>query len=215
MAQKMCYAASKNKELILDILKPLVESFRVAEPHRQIKILEVASGTGEHMNLFCSSISNLYYQPTDPDIDMHESIRAWTEAVPGNRVNPPVSFDISNEVDLTNNVPEDFTNGTVDVMICINMIHISPFVCTEGLFRTAARCLQPHGKLLTYGPYRVDGHMVESNVAFDEYLKKRNPEWGVRDKEAVEQVANNNGFKLVETVAMPANNLSLIFSRRS
>lgn len=211
MAQKTCYAAGKNKEFILEVLRNVVGEMRSDEPDKTIKVLEIASGTGEHANLFASSISGLHYQPTEPDLSMHESIAAWTaSATSTSRVNPPLPLDVTSS-DATSLLPEDFAKNNVDVMICINMIHISPFHCTEALFRLAAGCLRPGGCLLTYGPYRVEGHMVESNVAFDQSLKARNPEWGVRDLEAVAEVAAREGVPLRRTVAMPANNLSVLF----
>lgn len=214
MAQKTCYAAEKNKQVILEVLQPLVHDLRVNNADEVIRVLEIASGTGEHANLFADNIANLHYQPTEPQTEMHESIVAWTGTITKSKVNAPIALDV-NEVNLDTVLPHEFSAQQVDVMICINMIHISPFHCTDSLFRIASHCLKPGGKLLTYGPYRVQGYMVESNVAFNESLKNRNPEWGVRDLEAIEEVAKKYNIELSSTVTMPANNLSLIFSKQA
>lgn len=213
MAQQTCYAASKNKHVILDVLKSEIESLRNGDTEKVVKVLEIASGTGEHAALFATSIPNLLYQPSEPQQEMHESIGAWTVGITESKVNPPITLDV-NDPNVKDTIPLNFSDNTVDVMICINMIHISPFHSTESLFKIATSCLRPGGKLLTYGPYRVMGEMVESNVAFDQSLKQRNPEWGVRDIEAVMAVAEEHGMELRNTVAMPSNNLSLVFCKK-
>ena len=128
------------------------------------------------------------------------------------RVLPPIPLNILEF--NAEQLPSAMRERGVDIIICINMIHISPFECTHALFRTANAIGNEHVRVLTYGPYRVNGFMVESNVAFDASLKARNPLWGVRDIEAVEAIAGENGFTLIETKSMPANNLCLIFGRR-
>jgi hypothetical protein len=101
-----------------------------------------------------------------------------------------------------------------DAIVCINMIHISPWAATLALIENAARVIPEDGRLVTYGPYSIDGDfLAESNVAFDASLKERNPEWGIRDVRAIEAAARENGLALMETVRMPANNLMLIFAR--
>lgn len=214
---KTCYAAERNKGPILEVLAPRVALLGSNE--RQIKVLEIASGTGEHAAFFASNIRNLLYQPSEPDLNMHESIIAWKDEAQlseqNSLIRAPISIDLLQEEDkLLNDLPEEFSNRNVQVMICINMIHISPFSCTASLFKVANKCLSEDGFLMTYGPYRVDGHMVESNVAFDESLKARNPQWGVRDIEAVEAVANAEGFYVKSIVNMPANNLCVFFARK-
>ena len=212
MSKQTCYAASKNKHVILDVFRAEVTALRAEDPEREIKVLEVASGTGEHAALFSESVANLLYQPTEPQLDMHESIRAWTESVVGSTVNPPISLDV-NDPESVLTIPSNFSNTNVDVMLCINMIHISPFRSTHALFKLCSACLRPGGKLITYGPYRVKGEMVESNVAFDLSLKERNAEWGVRDLEAVVAVAEEHGITLEKAIPMPSNNFSLVFSK--
>jgi SAM-dependent methyltransferase len=211
MEKKSCYAAERNKQPILEVLKPRIEALQSSTGRRPTRVLEVASGTGEHAEHFVSGISDLLYQPTEPMVEMHDSIRAWTKAVSSSVKEPKALDVISSDSSFT--LPADFSNNA-DVMICINMIHISPFQSTEGLFKLAQGFLATDGFLLTYGPYRVKGFMVESNVAFDQSLKSRNPEWGVRDLEAVEEVAGQFGFQIKETVDMPSNNLCVVFVKK-
>lgn len=212
MSKQTCYAAAKNKHVILEVVRTEVDAMRAEEPTREMKVLEIASGTGEHACLFAESIANLLYQPTEPQQEMHESICAWTDTVSDSKVNKPIVLDV-NDPDSVLNIPVSFSNASVDVMICINMIHISPFRSTRALFKLCSACLKSGGKLITYGPYRVNGEMVESNVAFDLSLKQRNAEWGVRDIEAVVAAAEEHGIKLEKTISMPSNNLSLVFCK--
>ena len=214
--KKHLYAASKNKEHIAEVLLPRIQSLSCIDHQQQhhINLLEIASGTGEHGNWVLSKAldCNLHitYQPTEMDGDMFESIRAWLQPFPDQALQP-VALNI-NQCDL-DSIPTSLQpiRGNVDVMLCINMIHISPFESTINLFRIASECLQPNGFLMTYGAYRVNGYMVESNVAFDASLKSRNPEWGVRDLERVEEAAKQYGMQIKETIEMPSNNLSVIF----
>jgi len=94
------------------------------------------------------------------------------------------------------------------------MIHISPWAATVGLFTGAARLMPTHGLVVTYGPYSIDGDFqAESNIAFDQSLKARNPAWGIRDVKDVAAVAATHGFRHTETIRMPANNLMLVFGK--
>ena len=208
----VCYAAEKNKNFILEVLRDKIIPNHEFEETRRLKILEIASGTGEHAALFAESFSRVTYLPTEPNADMHNSIRSWTQEME-DKVLDPVAFDVNSYDSLNSILPESFINNQVDIMICINMIHISPFIATDSLFNVASKCLNSSGCLLTYGPYRVNGCMVESNQNFDSSLKARNPEWGVRDLEDVVEIAKKYNMFLFEKVSMPANNLSLIFRR--
>jgi hypothetical protein len=215
-----CYAAERNKHFILEVLQSNVNDIiRVkrnsvtVDNNPPIRLLEIASGTGEHAGLFSEKIEDLLYLPTEPDLKMHDSIRSWTESSRG-RVLQPLAFDVLQSFSSIDSVlPADFHNLNVDVMICINMIHISPYKCTEALFCLADKCLSLNSFLLTYGPYKINDQMVESNENFDRSLKARNPEWGIRDVEEITQSANKYGISLVRSVSMPANNMCLIFQR--
>lgn len=203
-----CYAAERNKEHILRVLESRIDSVRNGSD--PVRILEIASGTGEHAALFAESLLNVHYQPTEPQSAMHDSIVSWTSNLKSGIVNPPIVLDVMDDAFETS-LPAEFKSNNVDVMICINMIHISPIECTNNLFKIASKCLNKRGFLLTYGPYRVNQYMTDSNIAFDANLKERNPEWGVRDLEDVQARAAVHDMHLVETVAMPANNLCVVF----
>lgn len=204
-----CGPASRNKDPILNILHPAIEQLRIDKTSR-IRVLEIASGTGEHAAHFSSQISNVVYQPTEPEISMHESISSWC-----NRANvlPPFALDV-NEFVNDSIFPAEFQGMNIDAMICINMIHISPWQSTLSLFRVASNCLRAGGFLLTYGPYKQHGEMVESNMKFDESLKQRCETWGIREIDDVESAADTNGLSLESKHDMPANNLCLIFRKR-
>lgn len=200
--RKALYAASKNKNLILEVLRTL-------QPPRR-RILEIATGTGEHAETFLSALvpeGLELYQPTEMDESMHASIEDWTMKEFASVCRPPLMVDVT--------MPESYASiqREFDCLVNINMIHISPARTTADLFDVASRLLLPSGLVLMYGPYQVNGEMVESNHSFDASLKTRNSAWGIRDLEWVEATARERGFVLSRTVAMPANNLSIVFTR--
>ena len=226
MAQAL-YASSKNKGPILEVLRPRVEAYRRARPGAEVvHVLEVASGTGEHAAFFGANIPGLLWQPTEPQQEMQSSIVAWSAdaglpavasaaSATQSITLPPVALDVLAAAADTAALPlpPSHTHGNADLMVCINMIHISPWPCTEALFRVAGACLKSGGMVLTYGPYRVNGDMVDSNKAFDDSLRGRDPAWGIRDKEAVAAAAATAGVVLEEAVEMPSNNLCLLFRK--
>jgi SAM-dependent methyltransferase len=166
-------------------------------------VLEIASGTGEHVAHFAQGLPSVVFQPSDPDPARRASVDAWAEGLAN--VRPALALDSSG----------GWPEGPVDAVVCINMIHIAPWAACEGLVRNAASVLRPGGVLLTYGPYRrAGGHTAPSNAAFDADLRARNPTWGIRDLEAVAEMAAAAGFAAPEIVGMPANNLCLVFARR-
>lgn len=170
--------------------------------------MEIASGSGEHVTFFAQSCSpGLLYQPTDLDPSARASIDAWTEALGLTNVRPAIELDAASA---------NWPVTSSDVVININMVHISPWTATEGLVQGAARILPANGVLYLYGPYRVGGrHTAPSNEAFDADLRRRNADWGIRDVEAVAALAMSNGFDAPIIEQMPANNLSLVFHRRA
>ena len=191
-------AAERNKDAILEVLTRVL-------PERGM-VLEIASGTGQHVVHFARALSRLHWQPSDPDPAMCESIEAHLARQRLANVAAPLHLDVT-----------EFENDldAVAAMLCINMIHISPWAATTGLFAAAERLLRPGAPLILYGPFKQGGaHTAASNAAFDESLKARDPAWGVRDLDAVVQVANDAEFELEEAVAMPANNLTVVFRRR-
>lgn len=200
-ARRMAPATARNRDPILAVLRRVL-------PQRGV-VLEIASGTGEHAAYFARNLPDMVWQPSDPDAESRESIAAWTEASGASNVRPPLDIDAA---------APSWPIDRADAMVCINMVHISPWRATEGLLSGAARILPAGGVLCgvlyLYGPYKRDGrHTAPSNEAFDRDLRQRNPEWGVRDVAEVRNVASVFGLRLQEIVEMPANNLSVIFVR--
>jgi len=196
-ARRFAPATGRNREPILALLARVVPA--------GARVLEIAAGSGEHACFFAERLPVAEWQPTDPDADSRASIDAWRAHAPSERVAPALELDVTDDT---------WPVADADVVVCINMIHISPWEATLGLVRGAARVLPPRGVLFLYGPYRRAGaHTAPSNAEFDASLRARDPRWGVRDLEAVEQVARDRDFELEEVVAMPANNLSLVLRR--
>ena len=191
-------ATRRNRDPILAVLRGFL-------PARGL-VLEVASGSGEHVVHFAPHFPKLTWQPSDPDLQARESIAAWIEAGGIGNVAAPVDLDARSG---------EWPIIEADAVICINMVHIAPWSACVGLLAGTERVLVPGGVLYLYGPYRVGGRDTAlSNAAFDQSLRRQNPEWGVRDLEAVIAEAERHGFAFVKTVAMPANNLLLVFTRR-
>lgn len=187
-------SALRNRDAILQVLRAYLPA--------EAAVLEIASGTGEHVAHFARSLPSVVFQPSDPDPARRASVDAWAAGL-GN-VRPALAVDSSG----------GWPEAGFDAVVCINMIHIAPWVACEGLVRNAASVLRPGGVLLTYGPYRRAGaHTAPSNAAFDADLRARHPEWGIRDLETVADLAAAVGFAAPEIVEMPANNLCLVFVR--
>jgi Protein of unknown function (DUF938) len=195
--KRVAPATERNREPIAAVLREVL-------PERGT-LLEIASGTGEHAVYFAGLFPHLMWQPTDPDVQALESIRAWrAEAGPANLLEP-LRLDAA---------AETWPVVAAEAILCINMVHISPWAATEGLMRGAGRLLGAGAPLVLYGPYRRAGvPTAPSNEAFDESLRSRNPEWGLRDLEAVEAEAAGQGLRLERVVEMPADNLTLVFRR--
>lgn len=169
-------------------------------------VLEVASGTGEHAVYFAQAFPRLLWQPSDPDDGAFASIAAWREEAGLANLLPPIFLDAAEE---------EWPVQRADAMLCINMIHISPWQSAVGLMRGAGQLLTvPGAPLILYGPFRrAEVPTAESNEAFDASLKARNPEWGLRDLADVREEAEISGLKFDRLVEMPANNLVVVFRR--
>jgi SAM-dependent methyltransferase len=170
-------------------------------------VLEVASGSGEHTVHFARAAGpSIVFQPSDPDAQARASIDAWVAASGLPNIRPALALDAASDAWPIDNA---------DVVVCINMIHISPWASAAGLVNGASRVLAPGGLLFLYGPYKRGGrHTAPSNEAFDADLRRRNPDWGVRNLEAVADLAVSAGFGPPSIAPMPANNLSLLFRRQ-
>lgn len=192
-------ATGRNRE-------PILEALRDRLPASGL-VLEIASGAGEHAVFLADALPGLTWQPTDPDPEALASISAWIAETGVRNVSPPLRLDAAD--------PEGWPMAQADAVVCINMVHISPWAATEGLMRGAGRVLPVGGRLFLYGPYReAEVETAASNEAFDASLKARNPAWGLRNREDVEAEARLHGLWLAERIAMPANNLILMFERR-
>lgn len=191
-------ATERNREPIAGVLREVL-------PDRGL-VLEVASGTGEHAAYFAGLFTGLLWQPSDPDVGALSSIRAWRGESGLANLLEPVELDAS---------AADWPVVHADALLCVNMVHISPWRATAGLMRGAGRLLPQGAPLILYGPYRRAGvPTAPSNEAFDESLRARNPEWGLRAAEEVAAEAGRCGFRLERSIEMPANNLTLVFRKR-
>jgi hypothetical protein len=183
---------------------PITEQLRGLLPERGL-VLEVASGTGEQVLHFARTFPKLLWQPSDPEPAAVRSIEAWRVEAGLFNLLPALSLDAR---------AAEWPVARADAVLCINMVHISPWAATAGLMRGAARLLESGAPLYLYGAYRQAGvETAPSNEAFDESLKARDPEWGLRDLEEVVAEAEKNGLSLESVTEMPANNLSVIFRK--
>lgn len=192
-------AAARNAAPILDVL-------RTALPARGT-VLEIASGTGQHAVHFAAALPDIDWQPSDADPRARASIEAWREHAGLANLRAPLELDVRSE---------PWPIEAVDAIVCINMIHISPWEAAIALMKGAGARIAPGGALVLYGPYRRDGaHTAPSNEAFDADLRARDPAWGVRDLEAVEALARAEGFVCEAVVPMPANNFTVVFRKET
>lgn len=190
-------APERNKAPILDVLRRVLP--------REGKVLEVASGTGQHVVHFAQALPDLVWQPSDPEAPHRASIDARLQEAGLANVAPALALDVE----------QPWPIDRADAIVCINMIHIAPWSATLALLQQAGRLLPADGVLYLYGPYRRAGQpLAQGNAAFDEDLRRRNPQWGVRDLEQVVAQASEAGLDLADTIDMPANNLSVVFRRR-
>ncbi len=188
---------ARNREPVLDVLR------RVLPPRGLV--LELASGSGEHAAYFAANLPALNWQPSDPDAAALASIAAHRADAGAPNLLPPLRLDATSA---------PWPVERAEAVVCINMIHITPWAASEGLMAGAARTLPAGGVLYLYGPYRIDGrHTAPTNQDFDTRLRAQNAQWGIRDLADVTALAARHGLSLMATVAMPANNLSVIYRR--
>ena len=187
-------------------IEPITEVLAAHFPTRG-RVLEIAAGTGEHAAAFARAFPGLEWTAGDPSVEARTSIAAWTGFHGAPNLQPPIDLDAT--------APETWPKGPFDALLCINMIHISPWSATEGLMSGAGRVLaNPGGLLALYGPFHeADVALAPSNAAFDDSLKSRDPHWGLRELAAVVAEARLHGLHLTRRIEMPANNLMLLFRR--
>lgn len=190
-------AAARNSGPIAQVLA------KELPPHG--KVLEIASGMGEHAVFFARRFPNLSWQPSDADAEAFASVQAWrSEARAGNLLEPIV----------VNAAAPPWAIDSAAAILCINMIHISEWAATLGLFAGAATILPPDAPLILYGPFLEKAvETAASNLLFDRSLRERNNAWGLRHAEAVDRVAEQNGLRRTARYPMPANNIMLVYRR--
>jgi len=191
-------STARNREPILRVLQSCLPPTGL--------VLEVAAGAGEHALYNAAAFPDLQWRPTDADEQALASIAAWRDHAGTPNLLAPLRLDAAD--------PDRWPVERADAVVNINMIHISPWSATEGLMAGAGRLLPAGGVLYLYGPYlEAEVETAPSNLAFDASLKARNPAWGIRRREEVAALAAHHGLALAERVAMPANNLSLVFRK--
>lgn len=191
-------ATARNREPILAVLRTRLPA--------RARVLEVASGAGEHAVWMARGLPGVTWRPSDANPEALASIAAWRRASTLPNLLEPLLLDVAD--------PAAWPTEGFDAVVCINMVHISPLAATEGLMTLASRALPDGGLLYLYGPYlEAQTPAAPSNLAFNEDLKRRNPEWGLRRLEDVAALAARSGLKLAGRIEMPANNLSLWFEK--
>jgi SAM-dependent methyltransferase len=191
-------STARNREPILEVLRQRLPA--------GARVLEVASGAGEHAIFMAAALPGVGWQPTDRDADALASIAAWRADAGLANLAPPLRLDAAD--------PATWPEGPFDAVVCINMIHISPWAASEGLMAGAGRVLAPGGRLFLYGPFlEAAVETAPSNLAFDDSLKARDPAWGLRDLAAVTALARAHGLSFAQRIGMPANNLVVVFEK--
>jgi len=195
-------ATGRNQEVILDVLKEALPNLGT--------VLEVASGSGQHITYFAHQIPQLKWQPSDTDAAARASIDAWrNEMGVTDAVHNPIYLDASVDIWSLGHIKD------LNAIMSINMIHISAWEACLGLLRNASRVLPAGGVLYLYGPFKVGGvHIAPSNAEFDLSLQSQNSAWGVRNLDDVAEEALKQNFQLMKTIRMPANNFSVIFHKK-
>ena len=206
MDQRLIFPATeRNRGPIGDLLSQLLPVSGA--------VLELASGSGEHAVFFQKRFPNLHWQASDPDPDHRASIDAWIRHEGLNHVmSPALNLDVEKR-------PWPLPRGmasALNAVVCINLLHISPALCTTAVLEESALLLPSGAPLIIYGPFMRDGtHTSASNAAFDQSLRERNPQWGLREINTITSLAASSGFKLDAVVPMPANNLTLVLRSAS
>ena len=201
MTKRYAPATERNREAILGVLRDRLPD--------EGTVLEISAGTGQHAVFFASTLGARYWLPTDIDEISLASIASWREETAPVNLLPAQPLDV---LDTVWPVETAELPAPISAVVNINMLHIAPWSCCEALFAGAARILKPSATMFLYGPFRREGqHSSASNASFDDQLRSQDPQWGVRDLEAVISVAVDHGFECREVIEMPANNLSVIF----
>lgn len=208
--EKLIYpAATRNSEPILQVLKRFIicdiDKIEDVSPI----FLEIASGSGQHLFHFAPYFPGVKFQPSEIDENLFGSITYYAQTCPTKNMLPPLLLDIRNKLNCYG-----IDDNSIDYMYSANMMHISPYECTVGLFENAGQYLKTDALMITYGPYSKDGVITpQSNIDFNAALKAREPSWGIRDINDLIKLGEENSLSLIDTVEMPANNKTLIWKK--
>lgn len=203
--KKLVYpAADRNKNPILLVLQKYIQ-------HSPDQIfLEISSGSGQHIAHFASHFPEITFYPSEYNLKLIESITAYANGF--SNIKQPLHIDIKTDFHIWEN--NMFKEASIDYIYNANLIHISPYECSIGLFNNAGKLLKNNGILFTYGPYAIDGKITpESNINFDKSLKLQDSRWGLRDINDLKELAEKNGLKLINIYDMPANNKTIIWKK--
>lgn len=206
--EKLIYpAANRNKDPILQILKGLLPEPANSEP--DMSFLEIASGSGQHISHFAPHFPRIIFQPSEVNNSFFGSINYYIKNCSTKNIKPPIILDIRKDF-----INYGFDKDCFNFIYNANMMHISLYECTEGLFRNAGIYLLRGGYLICYGPFSENGVISpESNVAFDATLRAQHPEWGLRDIVSLNEMAVKNGLLFEQQYSMPSNNKILVFKK--
>lgn len=192
--KRIAPAAERNKQPILDVLEEVLPTSGL--------VLEIASGTGQHAAFFASQMPHVTWQPSDRDEMALASIHAHVADAGLTNLRVPIRLDV---------MERPWPVRDLAAILCINMIHISPWASTLALLGGAAETLSNTAPLVMYGPYLIDGETAPTNIAFSERLQSEDPTWGVRELRDIEREARNVGLVLEQVIPRPANNHVLVF----
>ncbi|MDT4331777.1 DUF938 domain-containing protein [Methylomonas sp. MS20] len=206
LSEYVAWAGNRNREPILGVLKEKL-------PKDKGRVLEMASGSGMHINFFAPHFDHLHFHPTDKDREVFDNIKQFTVDHGNDNIADPVHLDLTD--------PDTWFNpgakGSFDAIFCINIFQVAPISIADGMMECASHLLDNQGILLIYGPFRVEGTFTtDSNKVFHETLSSAGvSEWGLKDVADLRAAAERHGMELKEQIDMPANNFSLIFGRKS
>ena len=198
-------AAERNKTAIFEVFNTVLSQIGQASAEKKrLRVLELASGPGQHVEYFAGELPDVWFQPSEPNPELRASIDARVQHLGLANVAAALDLDARGV----------WPSGPFDLVMAVNLVHISAWEVTQALVAKAAEVLQPGGALFLYGPFRVAGaHTSDGNRAFDADLRVRNAQWGIRDLEAVAELGRNVGFDGLERVSMPANNQVVLLRR--
>ncbi|OZH53964.1 hypothetical protein AFK68_14065 [Hydrocoleum sp. CS-953] len=206
LSEYVAWAGARNREPILNVLKEKL-------PKEAGFILEIASGSGMHINYFAPHFKHLSFQPSEQDTEVFDNIKGISQELGNDNVYEPLYIDLTQ--------PETWLNldtkNSYSAIFCINIFQVAPISIADGMMECAAQLLNENGFLLIYGPFKVDGTFnSESNKEFNATLNSTGvPEWGLKDIADLKKAAENYDLELQEKIDMPSNNFSLIFARKS